>query len=531
MRGEPLRGHAPTLLALLDDAARRAPNRPFLVERDARGAWHQASFATVAERSRQVGAGLRALGASERRPVMILGRNGIEHALVAFGAMRAGIPAVSVPAAAAPGAPDGLARLRAIAESVRPAVVFARDGATYAAAAGAVAPDAAYVAVAEPPGGGAHDFARLLAHGPLADDAASPGTETPAKVMFAVGASGDPRGVVTTHGMVCSLLQAVTQAWPFLEGEPPVVVNRLPWSHWLGGNVVLGIVLRHAGTLYIDDDRGRLRDEISPTLAFDVPHGWTAWAERLRADDALRRRWLSRLDLASWSGATLAPATRDALRAMRVPLAASWGATETAGSVTLTTGVDPKYDALGIPLAGSELKLVPTGDAYEARVRGLQVTPGYWWRPDRTAAAFDEEGYYRTGDVVRPIDVRAPQRGLAFVSRLDERFKLSSGAWVRAGALHESMLAECSDLADVAVVGEGRDEVGLFVWPTAEALGLDRDALRAQIAAAMHRAATSKGAADRPRRALIVEQPRRELDDRMIARLYASEPDADVILA
>jgi feruloyl-CoA synthase len=512
-----------------------------------RGVWHEVSFATMAARSWRVGAALRALGASEDRPVMILSGNGIEHAMVTFGALRAGIPVVPVAASLGLSADDGFAHLRAIAEMAGPGVVFARDGATYAAAVEAVratatsgaSPGVSYVCTTEPPPGvGAFDYARLLTHAPLAPEAVSVRGDTVAKVLFTTGSDGDPKGVLTTHAMICAMLQGIAQRWPFLDDRPPVVVDSLPWSHAFGGNAVLGIALRHAGTLYVDDrsrapDRfestARVHEEIAPTLAFDVPLGWTAWARRLRSEDALRRRWLSRLDIACWSGATLEPATRDALRALGVGLAAMWGATETCGGVTMTEGADPKYDALGTPLAGVELKLVPSGDAYEARVRGAQVTTGYWWRPDLAAAAFDGEGFYRTGDLLRPLDAHAPQRGLELVARLDERFKLASGAWVRAGALRERFLAECSDAADAVVTGEGGDEIGLLVRTTDEALMLDRDVLRAQIAAAMRRVALGARSPGRPRRALIVDA----LDERRaaVARLHASEPDADVIVA
>ncbi|MDQ6926291.1 MAG: AMP-binding protein, partial [Candidatus Eremiobacteraeota bacterium] len=239
------------------------------------------------------------------------------------------------------------------------------------------------------------------------------------------------------------------------------------------------------------------------------------------------------LDRACWAGAPLAPSTRDALRAIGVPLAAAWGSTETSPAIALTTDVEPVYDALGVPLAGVELKLVPIGDAFEARVRGPQVLHGYFWRPDLTATAFDDEGFYRMVDVERPVDVRAPERGLAFVSRLDERFKLASGAWVLAGELRAAFLAECSDVADVVVSGAGHDIVGLLVWPAAEGRLLDRDVLRAQVADAMRRLARGDGRAIRPQRALIVDA-RFGADERArgaaLARLHASEPDADVIV-
>ena len=548
LRGEPLRPHPPTLLALLDDAARRAPERAFLIEDDRRGVRHKLTYAQAAERSSRVGAALRGLGASAERPVLILSGNGIDHALVTLGALRAGVPAVPVSAASGLAAHDGFARLRRIAELVRPGVVFARDGAAYAPAAHAAAPSVPYVTVTEPPRVvRALDYATLLAHAPLAT-AVPVGPETVAKLLFVPGSADEPRGVVTTHGMLCALLGALGQAWPFLADHPPVLADWLPWSHALGGNVVLGLVLAHAGTLYVDDGAPtaqrfertvRLRREVAPTLAFDVPLGWSLWLERLRADEALRRRWLSRLDLACWAGAKLAPATREGLRANGVPLAAGWVATEAAGAFALTPGTEAAPDALGVPLAGVELALVPCGDAYEARVRGPQLTPGYWWRPEASAAAFDEAGFYRTGDVVRPVDPSAPERGLAFVARLDDRFKLSSGAWVDGAELRAAFLRESGpDVADAVVTGDGRAALGLLVWPSIEGELLGGGVLRAQVAAALRRVGRGAGHAGRPRRALLVAGPppageRRTVLSRHaaeVARLYASEPDAEVIV-
>jgi feruloyl-CoA synthase len=519
---------------MLDDAAERAPDRAFLVERDARGRWRQIGFATAAKRSRRIAAALRALGASETRPVMILSGNGIDHALVTLGAARAAIPVAPVPARLGLDGRDGFARLRALAGVVRPAVVFARDGAAYADAVGAAAPDAAFVSVGAPPAGvRSFDYASLLVHPPLADGEVAVDGETIAKLMFSSDPSDESAAVVVTHGMIGAMLQGLAQTWPFLDRHPPVIVDAQPWSDAFGGNVVLGIALRHAGTLHVGDSRpaAALRADVAPTLAFDVPSGWARCVEQLRADDALRRRWLARLDLACWSGSTMAPSVRDALRAIGVPLATIWGSTATAGAACATTGVDPKFDALGVPLAGIELALLPAGDGYEARVRGPQVTTGYYWRPDLTAAAFDDEGYLRTGDLVRPVDARAPVRGLEYGGRLDQRLKLSSGAWVRAAELQAAFLAECNDAADVLVTGQGGDQVGLLVLPTDDALLLDRDVLRAQIADAMRRVAPGNGSGA-PRRALIVDalpagHPRATA---FVARLHASEPDAEVIV-
>jgi feruloyl-CoA synthase len=520
---------------MLDDAARRAPDRAFLIERDARRRWRQIGFATAAKRSRRVAAALRALGASETRPLMILSGNGIDHALLTLGAARAAIPVAPVAAALGLDARDGFARLRAVAAVVRPAVVFARDGAAYADAVRAAAPEAAYVSVTPPPFGlRSYDYARLLVHAPLPDADIAVDAETIAKLMFGSDPSGENAAVVVTHGMIGAMLQGLTQAWPFLDRRPPVIVDAQPWSGAFGGNVVLGIALRHAGTLHVDDGRltARMRAEIAPTLAFDAPSAWAQWVEYLRTDDTLRRRWLERLDLACWSGSTMDPSTCDALRAIGVPLAAVWGSTATAGAACATGGAEPKFDAVGAPLAGVELALLPAGDAYEARVRGPQVTTGYYWRPDLTAAAFDDEGFLRTGDLVRPVDARAPQRGLEYVARLDRRFKLSSGAWVRAAELQAAFLAECSDAADVLATGQGGDQVGLLVQLTADASLLDRDVLRAQIADAMRRVASRGYGVGTPRRALIVDAPpaRHPRAASYTARLHASEPDAEVIV-
>jgi feruloyl-CoA synthase len=517
--------HPVTLPAMLDDAARRAPDRVFLIERDAQRRWRQITFATAAKRARRIAGALRSLGASETRPLMILSENGIDHALMLLGAACAAIPVASVAAEIGLAAHDGFAHLRAIAGVVRPAAVFARDGAAYAGAARSVAAGAAFISVTEPaPGPRAFDYAQLLAHAPLPQDDVDVSGETIAKLMFAADSPDECAAVVVTHGMLGAMLQGLTQAWPFLERRPPVIAGALPWSGAFGGNVVLGLALRHAGTLHVD-----LAPATAPTLVFDLPSGWARRVEQLRADDALRRRWLANIEVACWSGATMPPATRDALRAIGLPLAAVWGSTETAGAICVTSGVDPVFDALGAPLAGVEIALHPAGDVYEARVRGAQVTTGYYWQPERTAAAFDDAGFLRTGDLVRPVHARTPQRGLAYAGRLDHSFRLSSGAWVRAAELRDAFLAECSDARDVLVTGQGGSEIGLLVWPAPEATLLERDVLRAQIAGAMRRVVLAGSGV--PHRALIVDAPLRYASTASLAaRLHASEPDVEVIV-
>jgi feruloyl-CoA synthase len=441
---------------------------------------------------------------------------------MAFGAMRAGVPFAAADPAAARA--ENARSLTAIAELVRPSVVFAHDDAC-APAVRAAAPDAAFVCVAEARGAApCVDYVRVTRHAPLGGDVEPPSGETVAKIVI-VRRDDEPAGVVTTHGMLCAMVESVVQRWPVLETHPSMVADAAPWHRGFGGNVVLGLVLRTRGTLALE--RGGA--DAAPTLAFDVPSGWARWVELLRGDDALRLRWLATIERACWFGAPLRPAARDALLALGVPLAGMWGAAETTSLAAVADDPNPRHDAIGVPLPGIELKLVRDGDRFEARVRGPHVTPGYWWRPDLTARAFDDEGFFRTGDLVRPIDGRAPRRGLVLAGRNDDRFTLATGTWVDRARLRAAFLAECSDAAGALVTGEGREECGLVVWPNAEGARLDRDVLRAQVHAAMHR---MRGMHAAPQRALVVDRAPSERERAALtARLHASEPDAEVIVA
>ena len=509
LRGEPLQPHPDSLVALLDDAARRAPDRPFIVERAARDAQRTLTFARAAELARTFAGALAAAGTSQRRPLLLVAENGIEHALVSLAAFVAGTPVVPLPPHLAREERYGFANLRRIVELIRPGAAFV---------AGPDRSTAARAALGDIP-----LFADVDAlRGALPVTTPPAGGESIAKVMLTSGADGEPLGVVTTHAMLCAQQQALAQAWPFLAAEPPRLLDVLPWHRALGGNLLFGLALRHAGTLYAG------ATEIVPTVHVDVPSGWSARLDALRADDALRARWLAQVRRACWSEAVLASPVRDGLRALGFALGALWGATQTCGPVAFTTESDPAPAALGEPLAGVELKLEPHQGVYEARVRGAQVMPGYWWQPERSASAFDDEGFYRSGDAVR-----ATGRGIAFSGRLDERFKLASGAWVRAGQLRRAFLTLCPDAGDALADGAGRASPGLLVWLKPDAALLPRDLVRAQVATAMRHVAAGDRSPGAPRRALILDAPL-PADERARAgiflRLYASEPDADVIV-
>ena len=270
--------------------------------------------------------------------------------------------------------------------------------------------------------------------------------DTIAKFLFTSGSTGLPKGVINTHGMLTANQQQIAQIWPFLDEQPLVLLDWLPWNHTFGGNHNFNLVLRHAGTLYIDGGRpvpGLIEQtvknlgEISPTIYFNVPAGYAALLPFLEKDEALAHSFFAKLRLIFYAGAALPQdlwtrleAVSERITGQRVPMTSSWGMTETAPLATAAHFLIDRAGVIGVPVPGVELKLVPVGEKLEVRVRGPNVTPGYWKRPDLTAAAFDEEGFYKPGDAVRFADAADRRQGIVFDGRLAEDFKLTTGTWV-----------------------------------------------------------------------------------------------------
>jgi feruloyl-CoA synthase len=311
-----------------------------------------------------------------------------------------------------------------------------------------------------------------------------------AKILFTSGSTGTPKGVLNTHRMLASNQQMVRQAWPFLAAERPVLVDWLPWSHTFGGNHNVNMVLTSGGTLYVDAGRpapgmfaqtvANLAD-VPPTIYFNVPAGYAQLVPALEADPDFAARFFSRLRLMLNAAAALPTALRERLAAVaarttgrEIPVTAAWGATETAPAVTSAHYEFADARCIGVPLPGAEVKLVPAdGDAYEIRVKGPNVTPGYFGRPDLTAAAFDDEGFYRTGDAVALADPGDLDAGLVFRGRIAEDFKLETGTFVRVGAVRAALLSAIPVLSDAVLAGENRDYVAALTWLNpAEARGL-----------------------------------------------------------
>jgi feruloyl-CoA synthase len=474
-------GHGSMPAALRETAARQ-PGALLAAERDGAG-WRRLTWGEAREAADAIGQGLISRGLAGR-PIMILSGNSVDHLLLALAGQTVGAPVVPVTTAYSLLSSDHV-KLRAMADLVSPGLVFAADPVAFGPALRAVAGPGRVLAASRP-GPSILPLSELAAARPTAEveeHFARVGPDTVAKILFTSGSTGTPKGVLNTQRMLCANQQMMAQVWPFLAGEPPVLLDWLPWSHTFGGNQNLNMVLANGGTLWIDDGRpaGDLIDrtlrnlaEVSPTVYFNVPAGYALLVPALEADPGLAERFFARLRLVFYAGSALPQALWDRIEALAaaagrpVPMTTSWGCTETAPASTSAHFPSRRSDNIGVPLPGVELRLVPAGGKTEVRVRGPNVTPGYYGNEQATAAAFDEEGFYRTGDAVRLVDPAEPGAGLAFDGRTAEDFKLATGTWVSVGTLRTALLSASDGLlADAVIAGHDGPFAAALAWVNA----------------------------------------------------------------
>ncbi len=461
-----------SILDFIPEWAEKAPQRVFLAQRSRDGEWQKITYAELWQRVQSVGQGMIDLGARRGDRLAVLSGNSIEHAIVMFAAMSVGVVSASI----SPNyslMPGGLARLQDIATLLEPSFVFVQDSEVFSGAR--QIPElasATWMAADQKPGAVSLQSLYLTPAGAEFEQAfRSVDKEAAAKILFTSGSTGLPKGVINTHKMMASaLLMGTLLVSP---REAPVQVEWLPWHHTMGSNVILHGILKHGGTLCIDEGRpvpqlfhktiANLK-EVSPTAMFNVPAGYTLLCEALETDPDLRTSFFRQLDRMSYAGAAISPTTLDKLYQLAkaatgrsIPVMSGYGATETAPTISTTHWATDTPGELG--------KLIPAGDTYEARVRGPNVTPGYLGRPDLTSAAFDDEGFYRVGDTISFIDPADPGRGLRFTGRVSENFKLANGTWVAVGNLRAAVLAATHGvLQDIVIAGENRHSCAVLGW-------------------------------------------------------------------
>ena len=524
---EPLAAHRVSVVHDFRAHSEAHPDRLLVAER-AGEQWAQLRWGEVRQQVDRLAQGLLDRGLADR-PVLVLSGNSRLHLLVTLAAMTLGVPVVPTSVAYSLQSRDH-AELRAMVELVDPGLVVAED----ASFAGAVAAVAAGRTVLSRDG----DLPDALSPEDLTADptdavdrrcaALEPGTV--AKILFTSGSTGTPKGVVTTHGMLAANQQQMLQAWPFLASEPPVLLDWLPWSHTFGGNFCLGLVLTRGGSLWIDDGRpappliGRTvcnLADVRPTVYLNVPAGYAALLPHLERDPAAARAFLDRLRIGFFAAAALPQQLWDRLTALAagygstMQMTTAWGLTETSPAATAAHFPITRSDVLGVPLPGLELALVPVGEKTEVRVRGPNVTPGYHCRPDLTAAAFDGDGFLRTGDAVALADPDDVAAGLVFRGRIAEDFKLMSGTFVSVGTLRPKLLSASQGLvADAVICGQDGPSVTALVWLHPDAAGrcdpagVPEESLRAELAAMMQRlAAEGGGQSQSVERVMVLAEP------------------------
>ncbi len=476
---------------LLERWAAATPDRTFLAERGPDGRWRSVTYGEAATAVNAIAQALLDRKLSTARPAMILADNGIDHGLFMLGAMHVGVPVAPVSTAYARMSQD-FGKLRYIYGLLEPGLVYVDEADRYAKALESIGAGEVEVVTSRGslPGRRVTAFSSLtdVRPGSAVDSAFSRvGPDTIAKILFTSGSTGQPKGVINTQRMMCSNQESAAAAWTFLEKHPPVLVDWLPWNHTFGGNHNFNMVLRNGGTMYIDEGKpvpglfaksiANLRD-ISPTFYLNVPKAYAALLDVLEQDEALQQKFFARLDMLFYAAAALPQTLWERLERIservtgrRVPFISSWGLTETAPAVTMVHFPITRSGNIGVPGPGMEVRLVPDNDKLEMRVKGPNVTPGYFKSPEHTAKAFDEEGWFRTGDAARFADPANPAAGLLFDGRTAENFKLSSGTWVNVGMLRPAVIGAGAPLIEDAVItGHDRDEIGVLIFPSLQGL-------------------------------------------------------------
>ncbi|CTQ55928.1 Long-chain-fatty-acid--CoA ligase [Roseibium album] len=464
--------------------AQAAPNQVFLAERSGPG-WRKESYSSVLQKVHAIGEALLSRGMGQDTPILIMSGNGVDHGLLSMAAQYIGAPVV--PVAEQYSLVHGAhGRLREVIELIQPKMAYVEDGDRFGEALDLDPLQSVEIVASRPGSRNVKAFAELLKGDGSVDVETAFQRVTPdtvGKILMTSGSTSSPKGVLTTHRMMCVNQAQLADALPFLRERPPVIVDWLPWNHVFGGSHNFNMMLANGGSFYIDDGKpvkglfDRTLENLSlvtGTLAFNVPLGFGMLLSALKKDAHLRQRFFEDLDLVFYAGASLPQDVWAGFERMamdvkgEIPLmTSSWGLTETAPSAMMQQEPAPRSGIVGVPVNGVTIKLLPDDDMRcEVRVKGPNVMPGYFKDPDKTEAAFDEEGYFITGDAMVFLDRDDPNKGMRFDGRMSEDFKLQSGTWVRAAQLKLDMLSRLGPLAsDIVITGADQKQIGVMIFP------------------------------------------------------------------
>ncbi|MDI9861718.1 feruloyl-CoA synthase [Flectobacillus roseus] len=464
------------------------PEKTFIAQRNQEGIWQELSYADTYQQMCSIAQHLLNMGFEKNDTVVILSENSLEHALLALASVHIGIPYSPISPAYSLVSED-FSKLRHCLEKMTPKLVFVQSEQVFERAIRYIENTFPEIEILVSQG---EKFPNISSwRYSTITDAVSHAHQkvtgdTVAKILFTSGSTGLPKGVINTQQMWCANLQQITQSFPFMQEQAPVFIDWLPWNHTFGGNHNFGLALHNGGTLYIDDGKPSSKGieetvknlrEISPTAYFNVPKGFEMLIQYLEKEESLRNTFFKNLQIIFYAGASLAQPIWNKLEELairtigvKVPIITGLGCTESGPSALFANWGGAFSGLLGVPVAGLEVKLVPLGDKSEARYRGANVTKGYWRNPEATVQAFDEDGFYKTGDAVKFLDENNPDKGLIFDGRIAEDFKLSTGTWVNVGVMKTKIISSGSPIIqDVVIAGLDQDYIGLILFLNTDA--------------------------------------------------------------
>lgn len=467
-----------------------APERIFLAERSGAG-WREETYQSTLQKVRAIAASLLARGMGPDTPILIMSGNGVDHGVLTLAAHYVGVPTAPIAEQYAL-IPAARERLEHAISLVKPSMAYVVDADKFAHAI-TIDALAGVEIVASDVGSqsGVTGMDTLLRGDSGVDIDAARGQVTPdsvVKILMTSGSTSAPKGVMTTQRMMCVNQTQIADSLPFLTERPPSVVDWLPWNHVFGGSHNFNMMLANGGSFYIDDGKPLkgLFDRtvenlkmVTGSLVFNVPVGFGMLLQALKSDQDLRQRFFQDLDMIFYAGASLPQDIWQGLEHMaldvkgEVPLmTSSWGLTETAPATMIQQEPTDRSGVIGVPMSGVTLKLVPEEDGrYEVRAKGPNIMPGYYNDPQKTAEAFDGEGYFITGDAMVFVDPDNVNAGMRFDGRISEDFKLLTGTWVRATALRMSLLSHFAPLAaDLVMTGQDKSDIGVLIFPNKEAI-------------------------------------------------------------